>query len=164
MRCTLLLGLVVVVAVGCSSDDAPKLDPLSQEEQAALPSVDSDGLKALLASHKGKAAVLAVWSAGHKDCEGLLPALAGVEKGAAVITLSIDRVDDVREKVLPIVTEHGGAFENRVFGGAPPDIETFLKPEWSWRVPAIVLYGRGGSKVAEFYGREAVARAKAKLR
>ena len=164
MRRTFLVGLAAIVAVGCSSGDAPTLDPLSQEEQALLPAVDSDGLKALLASHRGESVVLVVWSAGHQDCEGLLPALAGLEKSAAVITLSIDRVDDVRGKVLPIVKQHGGAFENRVFGGAPPDVETFLKPQWSWRVPAIVLYDKGGTKVAELYGREAVAKARAKVR
>ena len=167
MRQALLVGLAAVVAAGCSSGDAPELDPLSKREQSALPAVDAAGLKTLLDGHKGKLVVLAVWSAGTKECEGLfagLAKLAGSAPGTVVVTLNIDRVDDVRDKVLPVVEEQGGQCENRVFGGDPMDVEPLLSPDWGWRVPALAVYDRKGKKAGEFYGRGALGQAEAALR
>lgn len=162
MRQALIVALVVAVAAGCSSGDAPDLDPLTKAELAALPSADVQQVQALVGSHQGKVVVLAVWSAAAAECEGLFPALATLAQGApgvAVITLSVDRVDDVRAKALPVVKEHGEPFENRVFGGDAVEVEPLLRQEWAWRVPAIALYDKKGEKAEELYGRDAVARA-----
>jgi len=161
MRWAVVLGLAAVVT-GCSSGDPPDLDPLTKAELAALPSADVQQMQALIGSHQGKVVVLAVWSAAAGECEGLFPALATLAQGApgvAVITLSVDRVDDVRAKALPIVKEHGEPFENRVFGCDAMEVEPLLRQEWAWRVPAIAVYDKKGEKAEELYGRGAVARA-----
>jgi len=161
MRWVVMLGLTAVVT-GCSSGDAPDLDPLTKAELAALPSADVQQIQALIGGHQGKVVVLAVWSAAAAECEGLFPALATLAQGApgvAVITLSVDRVDDVRAKALPVVEEHGEPFENRVFGGDAMEVEPLLRQEWAWRVPAVAVYDKKGEKAEELYGRDAVARA-----
>ena len=167
MRPALAVGLVLLVGlVGCSREPPPA-ETLTDEELAKCPAVDPAQLKALLAEQKGKVVVLAVWSVRREACVAMCPRLGELAKaggaGPVVVAVNIDRVADVREKVLPMIGEPQPPLLHRVVHGGPDALATFIGEEWMGAVPAIALYDRQGKRVAAFFGDDALPKAQERL-
>jgi hypothetical protein len=163
------LGVLLVLVAGCSSDTPAEMAPLSKQELAELPAVSYAELDALVKAQKGKVGVLAVWSVRREPCLAMYAKLGALGKGGAdaapaVIALNIDRVDDVRSKVMPMVKQQGAALLNRVFRGAPEELTGLFGNAWGGRVPAICLFDREGTKAAAFNGDDALAKAEPRLK
>ena len=169
MRIALLVGLALVFSFGgCTcSRKPPKVEPLSKEELASIPEITPPQLQALLAKHKGKVVVLVVWSVRHNGCVAMYPKLNGLAGGAepVVIAVSIDRVDDVRSKVIPMLEEQKPKFINHVVRGGADPLASFVGMDWSGgRVPAIVVYRRDGARDKAFYGDAALDTARRRVK
>lgn len=165
----LLLGLALWLGLGgCScSEEPPRIEPLSKQELAKIPAVGPQDLQALLDGQKGKVVVLVVWSVRREACLAMYPKLNDLLKEGAgetvVIAVNIDRVADVRKEVLPMLAQHRPKFLNRVVRAGPEALASFVGVDWSGQVPAIAIRDRSGSKVAAFYGKRALDRAKARV-
>ena len=164
MRNLLPIGLVLAVAL-CGCSDTPGVDPLSEKELTAIPALTPMQLKEWLEAHKGKVVVLAVWSIRREASVAMYPKLKELHHGdePVVIAVNIDRVSDIREKVLPIVKREQPKFLNRVLSVGPEALASFIDPNWTGQLPALALYDRAGKKAAAFHGTDAFEKAKAKL-
>ena len=163
-----LLAVVAAVAVGCSSGDPESLERLSEDERAALPVLDHEGVRELVAQHKGKVVVLAGWSAAKEGYEALYEGLAplakpGADTGPVVIAMNLDGAVAVRAKVLPLLRKVRPAFANCVFDGDQMMLSAVVDRDWAGLVPALWIYNPEGEVAASFYGGDALAKAKAKL-
>ena len=166
-RLLLLLASLVWLA-GCGCSDSPGVDPLNQEELATLPAITPPQLRELLDAQKGKVVVLAVWSVRRQASVDAYPQLkalcpGGPDAEPVVIAVNIDRVSDVRDKVLPIVKQAQPTFLNRVLSVGPEALATFIDKNWTGELPALALYDRAGRKVASGHGPAALAGIQARL-
>jgi len=170
VRVNLLIGLVALTVWcgGCTcSREPPKVKPLTKEELAQIPEITPPQLQDLLAKHKGKLVVLVVWSVRHPGCAAMYPELNGLagDPEPVVIAVSIDRVDDVRAKVIPMLKDHKETFINHVVRGGADPLASFVGADWTGgRVPAIVLYRRDGARDKAFYGDAALDTARRRLK
>ena len=172
MRRQMLLTVAVAaaLAMGCSSEEPETVGSLSDTEQAVLRVADAAALRAMVAEHKGKVVVLTAWSVRQEGCVELYRELgslcAGNEKTRpVVIAVNLDGVDDVREKVLPLVRAQQPGVVNRVFEGSPMDMTTVVPSGWGGLLPAVwVVRDREGDRASLFCGKGALGKAKAKLK
>jgi len=166
MRSVAFAGLVAWgLLVGCSGEP-PQPDRLTGDELARIPVLEPGKIGALLESHKGKVVVLVVWSVRREACVAMYPQLGTLSGGGAepvVIAVNIDRVDDVRNKVLPLLDEHQPKFLNRICRAGPDALAAFVDPRWMGQVPALAVYDRAGRRVAAFMGEDALAQLKGRL-
>lgn len=162
----LLVMLLALALGGCGCSDDPGVDPLSDRELEAIPALTPTQLQDLLDAHKGKLVVLAVWSVRREASVAAYRRLGELpdEPEPVVLAINIDRVSDIRDKVLPILRETKPAFENRVLSVGPEALATFIdRNTWAGQLPAFALYGRDGKKLAAFHGPDALDSAKAEL-
>ena len=166
MRTALLAGLALLAFTGCS-DEPPSIPPLSKNELAKIPAVRPEQLASFIDSQKGKVVVLAVWSVRRDACLAMYPELGTLCSGGAdepvVVAVSIDRVDDVRAKILPLIKKHRPKFLNRVVPGGHDAVAGLMGKNWSGQVPAIALRDRDGEPAGFFYGQTALAKARRRL-
>ena len=155
-----------VLLGGCScSDKRASVAPLSEQERATLPTVSPEQLQSLLDAEKGKVIVLVVWSVRRPACTAMFPKLGGLAaQGATIVAINIDRVDDVRKKVLPLLDQHRPTFTNRVLAAGPEALAPFVGTDWSGQVPALVVRDRAGQRVATYYGEGALEKAAKQVR
>lgn len=167
MRCALVLGVLIILSLGgCGCSDDPGVDPLSRGELDQIPALTPVKLKELLEAQKGKIAVLAIWSIRREDSVAMYPRLNELATGGAepvVIAVNIDRVADIRDKVLPIVKREKPKFLNHVLSVGPEALTTFIDPNWPGQLPALALYDRAGKRSAAFFGPDALDKTKAAL-
>ena len=162
----LLVMLLALALGGCGCSDDPGVDPLTDRELEAIPALSPTQLQDLLDAQKGKLVVLAVWSVRREASVAAYRRLGELrgEPEPVVLAIDIDRVSDVREKVLPILRETKPQFENRVLSVGPEALATFIdRNTWAGQLPAFALYGRDGKKLAAFHGPDALDRARAEL-
>ena len=167
MRIALLLALSLALGLGgCGCSDEAGPEPLSGKELEQIPALTPMQLQELLAAHKGKVVVLAVWSVRREASVAMYPKLNELLQGdePVVIAVNIDRVTDVRDKVLPILRKEQPKFLNRVLSVGPEALASFIDAnKWAGQLPALALYDRAGQKAAAFYGDGALDKARAKL-
>ena len=170
MRRLMVLAVAAAgLVAGCSSKEPETVGSLSDTERAVLPVADAAALRAMVAEHKAKVVVLAAWSVRQEGCvelyRGLGSLCAGKDKGGpVVIAVNLDGVDDVREKVVPLVRAQQPGVVNRVFDGSPMDMTTVVPSSWGGLLPAVwVVPGGEGSRPSLFCGKGALGKAKAEL-
>lgn len=160
------LGIVIPLLLGCSSHERAEMAPLSERETDKLPAVNYAKLDALLKQQRGKVVVLAAWSIRHGGSVAAydkLPTLAADAGELAIIALNIDRVDEVRSKVIPHVEGKKDGVIDRVLVAAPEEVMSLFDFNWGGQVPAISLFDRQGKRVESFYGADAFGKAKARV-
>ncbi len=150
----------LALAVGAARVFAqrPRLEPL-----------DEAGFQKLLASQRGKVALVDFWATWCVPCRAEMPQLVALEsryraRGLSFLTVSCDEPE-----------QEGGAadFLAKVraplpaYIKRPKDDDKFINaidPKWSGQLPALFLYGRQGRKLRAFYGETSAAQIEAALR
>lgn len=171
MRHIWVVALALLVA-GCGSDtERPEPEKLlTDDETAAMPTIDHDGVIDLLKKPKEKAPrLLFLW---HAHTEAKTPCLAKAEAlakahqeaGLEVIALNLDLPDAVRERALPLLRKVAPeALEARAFQGDIMLLGRELDPMWGGQTPAVFLYDKAGTQVSRGHGPDALAGAEAKI-
>ena len=120
MRYPLWFLLACAIGLGgCGCSEGP--EPLSSRELTQIPALSPPELKEFLDAQKGKVVVLAVWSVRREASLAAYPKLKELQGGdePVIIAVNIDRVSDIRDKVLPIIRKEQPTFLNRVVSAGP---------------------------------------------
>jgi thiol-disulfide isomerase/thioredoxin len=148
------VALVVLLALSALAADS---DPA-----VVLKTLDYDGLKKLIASHKGKVVVMDCWSTSCAPCIKEFPKLVALHKQygpkkLACISLSFDydgsdKIEEVRPPVLAFLERQKATFDN-VLSSTPSD-ELSKKLEIP-AIPAVFVYDHNGKVAKRFEGNKA---------
>jgi thiol-disulfide isomerase/thioredoxin len=117
--------------------------------------IDAAGIHRALAAHKGRPVVLSLWATWCAPCVEEFPdlmAFARDHPGVSVLSVSIDDAQD-RPALEAFVAERKPPFP--VYAKAPGPDQAFIDGvdcEWSGVVPALVVFDRGGKRVALLQG------------
>jgi len=141
-----------------SQSDKAGASPANLDE-VTLQITDYEGLKKLIAAHKGKVVVVDCWATHCEPCMEEFPGLValhhthGPDK-VACISLSLDfqggkrrKPQDYEETVLAFLRKERAVFDNVL--ASEPDSEIYKKMEFG-AVPAIFVYDQSGALVERF--------------
>jgi thiol-disulfide isomerase/thioredoxin len=125
---------------------------------AALPLIDLDGYKKILATYRGKPTLVTFWATWCEPCRYEYPTIVELAKeyapkGLAVYGVSLDNNSDLH-LVRDFLAKTKPAFPNyRQKPGI--DVDAFypgVNPEWTGTMPETIFYGRDGRIVGHFEG------------
>jgi thiol-disulfide isomerase/thioredoxin len=148
------VALVVLLGLSALAADS--------EPAVVLKTLDYDGLKKLIASHKGQVVIMDCWSTSCAPCIKEFPKLVRLHKQygpkkLACISLSFDydgsdKIQDVEPPVLAFLKRQNATFDN-VLSSTPSD--ELSKNLEIPAIPAVFVYGRDGKLAKRLEGNKA---------
>jgi thiol-disulfide isomerase/thioredoxin len=179
--CVGLAFILALAVVGCdrgpgagqkAASPAHSVGPPAKP-QAALPRLDLDGLRTLIAQSADKKEVLVIdfWATWCAPCVDLFPALhEGVDKlgkGVRLTSVTLDTPGELEGAALKFLDKHHATQDAYLLD---PDADKRLAvvdglgKRWNnLVVPAILVYGRDGQLAYEFFERDKVDEMLAKI-
>ncbi|MFH1417399.1 MAG: TlpA disulfide reductase family protein [Planctomycetota bacterium] len=160
-RLCALLTLLPALALSpaCKKDDAPK--PADQSQQAN-PVVDLDGLKQLVAEHRGEVIYVDFWATWCGPCVKALPELAKHqahygERGFQAIAVSFDNPAHWNMRVKKTLDKAGWQGPAVVVKDKENQkaIQDWLGKAWDGSLPARYMFDRKGTPIHELIGTSA---------
>lgn len=117
-----------------------------------------DDLKNIQTSTKGKVVLYNFWATWCKPCVQEFPELVKLyknykDKNFAIVFVSMDMPDDMKEKVKPFLEKQGVDFVTYYNNfNNPEDIINFYDKKWEGAIPSTYIYDKDGKLSTKFIG------------
>lgn len=148
-------GVVDSAAPGTAK---PQAESTTRAKPVELKVLDYDGIKSLIASHKGKVVVMDVWATTCPPCIKEFPGLVALDRkhGDQVACISVsndflalpgEKPEDHHDEVLTFLEKQGATFDNVL--SSTPDSDLYGKLDFP-SIPAVFVYGPDGTLLKQF--------------
>lgn len=149
-----LAAALVALSLGVSAAEA----------QVKVKPISAAALKQEIAKRKGKVVLLNLWATWCAPCVASYPDVVKLsnkyrDKGLEVLSVSIDLPSRLQKSVIPFVNKQKPRFP--VFiktAGADEAFINSIDPKWQGDLPAEVIYGPDGRRVASLTGETDMAK------
>ena len=142
----LLISLIILSAVQVLR--AQDIKPLG----------NTDDVKAIFESVKGKVVLINFWATWCKPCVKEFPDLVKLQKeyndsGFELVFISLDVPEDLNSKLKPFLTKQGVDFTTYYSTFVKPeDLMEFVDKNWNGAIPSTYIYDKEGNLSKSFLG------------